>query len=196
MVVREGLIGQGWGEDGVEGDEGLEENEYYSEERLKSIIMQKREGDITLICINISSLPKNFNDFQTILSLLRFEPDIIGLSETKITTKVNSYYNPHLDNYSFYQSKSNTQAGSVGVFIKNSLDFNIRDDLDFTVPGVFETKWFDVEQKQGGKKSTFGQVYRHHGKTEIPFFEHRLETAIAKLKLNQKQSVFILYSGI
>ena len=173
------------GDDDGEGDEGLEETVYYSDERMKSIIMQKSDGDITLICINIETLPGNFNGLHTLLSLLEFEPDIIGLSETKITTKVNSYYNPHLDGYTYRQSISSTRSGSVGVFIKNTLVFNMRDDLDITVPGVFETIWFDVVHKQGGKKSTFGQVYRHHEKIDIPFFEHRLETIISKLNLTK-----------
>ena len=98
------------------------------------------------MCLNISSLPLHFNELHTTLALLEYAPDI-ALSETRITTKVNSYYNPHLENYKFYQSQSNTIVGSVGAFIKNSL-VEIRDDLDITVPGIFETLWLDVEHKQ------------------------------------------------
>ena len=78
------------------------------------------QHDITFMCLNISSLPLHFNELHTTLALLEYAPDI-ALSETRITTKVNSYYNPHLENYKFYQSQSNTIVGSVGAFIKKHL---------------------------------------------------------------------------
>ena len=65
--------------------------EYYSEEVLKSIISKKKKDEITVVHCNISSLPRRFNDLHTKLTSLQFEPDIIGLSETKITTKVNTF---------------------------------------------------------------------------------------------------------
>ena len=112
---------------------------HYSNERLSNITKQKWDGDVTVLYYNISSLPGNFNDLHSSLAMLNFKPDIIGLSETKITSKVNSYYNPYLDNYTFYQSQSSTHFGSVGAFIKNPLDVTIRKDLDISVPGIFET---------------------------------------------------------
>ena len=137
------------------GVEELEETKYYSHDEFKNILRQNKEGDITAMHFNISSLPKNFNEFHTTLALLKLEPDIIGLTETKITTKVNSYYKPHLTNYEFYQSKSSTNSGSAGVFIKNTLEVEIRNDLDISIPGIFETVWFDITHKQRGKKKYF-----------------------------------------
>ena len=71
--------------------------------------------------------------------------------------------------------------GSVGVFVKNSLNIKIREDLDLSVPGLFETLWFDVEPKQRGKRTTIGVFYRHNGITDIPYFERRLESSLSKL---------------
>ena len=113
--------------------------EYYSSEKLKYLLSQKRDDEITAICWNIRSLPKRFVEFTTTLSMLNFTPDIIALSETNLTTKSNSYYNPKLPNYTYYYSKSNTKSGSVGVFINNSFTVDIRHDLDISVPGIFET---------------------------------------------------------
>ena len=136
----------------------IKENEYCSYDRLKSILKQNRNGDLTLLQMNISSLPAQYNNLHPLLSTLRWEPDIIGFSETKITTKVNAYYKPYLENYIFYPDiddvggTSLTVCGSVGVFVKNSLVVKIRKDLDITVPGIMETLWFDVEHKGRGKK--------------------------------------------
>ena len=182
---------------GEMGDEGgldinlIEHNEYYSTEKYKSIIAKKIDNDITIMSLNISSLPKHFNDLSTTLSLLNYNPDIIGLSETKITPKVNPYYNPYLDNYNFYQTQSSTKCGSVGVFINKSLVTEIREDLDISVPGLFETVWFDVQSNISGKKITIGLIYRHPGLTEIAFFERRLEITMAKM--NRTKSKYYIF---
>ena len=188
-VVDQGSTGEGV-TDGL-GTDDLGVTEYYSNDRLSNILKQKRASDLTVLYYNISSLPKKFNELHTYLTTLNFQPDIIGLTETKITSKVNSYYNPYLKNYVYHESRSNTFAGSVGVFIKKSLDVTIRNDLDITIPGIFETFWFDVKHKSRDKYSTIGIVYRHPGPTDIPFFERRLELSLAKL--NTKNSNVYLF---
>ena len=163
----------------------LQETEYYTYEKLMDVVKRNSENDITVFYANVRSLPKRGAKLNNTLAMLNFSPDIIALTETKITTKVNTYYNPYIENYTFYEStKSNTVSGGVGVFVKNSLHITIRDDLDLSVPGLFETLWFDVEPKQRGKRTTVGVFYRHHGITDIPYFERRLETSMSKLNAN------------
>jgi len=72
-------------------------------------------------------------------------------------------------------------SGSVGAFVKDSLDVTLRKDLDITVPGVFETVWFDVRNNKN-KKCTMGIIYRHPGLSEISFFERKLEMSLSKLR--------------
>ena len=134
-------------------DFDMPENGYYSYERFRNILSGTNEGDLTIIVVNISSLPLYIDDLTTSLRLLNFSPDIIGLSETRITDIVNTYYKPHLENYVYYPStNSSLRAGSAGIFVKSSLVVTKRGDLDISVPGLFETVWVDVEHKFGGKK--------------------------------------------
>ena len=51
--------------------------------------------------IRLGSLPRHFTELHTSLTTLNFQPDVIGLSETTITTKVNAYYKPYLKGYTF-----------------------------------------------------------------------------------------------
>jgi len=48
-------------------------------------------------------------------------PEIIAISETKLQTKFNTY----LPGYSFIQNDSETNAGGVGLFIKDILNFTV-----------------------------------------------------------------------
>ena len=143
-----------------------------------------------LFHVTIRSLPLRINDLTNTFSTLDFCPDIIGLSETKITAKANSHYNPCITGYNFFQSQSSTCSGSVGVFVKNSFVVKIRNDLDITVPGLFETIFVDIEHENRRKKITFGIIYRHPGFTDIPFFQRKLESTLEKL--NRSQNSFYL----
>ena len=131
----------------------INSTEYFSDEKLKTLISQKRDDEITTFCWNIRSLPKRFTELTSELSMLNFSPDIIALCETKITSKVNCYYKPYLPNYVYYKSESSTHSGSVGVFINDSFSVYPRNDLDISQPGIFETVWFDIEHKIAGKKA-------------------------------------------
>ena len=42
-------------------DSGISENEYYLFERLKSITLTNNNSDLTIIVVNIESLPSNIN---------------------------------------------------------------------------------------------------------------------------------------
>ena len=167
-----------------------DENEYYSFERAKNVLSENVIDDLTIIVVNVDSLPKNLWYLNKTLRLLNFQPDIIALSETHITEKFNTHYNPYMPGYKYFPSpKSSLRKGSAGAFVKLSLSATERKDLDISVPGIFETVWFDIDHGTRGRSSTFGVVYRHCGSTDIPFFQRKLEPVLSKL--NQKKNRFL-----
>ena len=62
------------GNDGGLDLNSIEQNEYYSNERLESIIGQNLDNDFTISRLNIGSLPLHMNELSTTLSLLKFQP--------------------------------------------------------------------------------------------------------------------------
>ena len=95
----------GVGTDDHLSDFNIFETSYHSHEQASILVNKKTEKDISLFCWNIRSLPRRFDDLQYCLLRMNFTPDIICLSETKITTTVNSEYMPSIENYTFYQKK-------------------------------------------------------------------------------------------
>ena len=132
---------------------------------------------LSVLYVNIVSLFYNIGELTRLLSQFDKKPDLIVLSETKITDKVHSDYNPHINGYSFKNMPSKTHFGSAGVFFHNSLDPIFRDDLNCTEKGLYQMLWFDINSQN--RKTTFGILYRHGGNTEIPFFTNRLEKLCA-----------------
>ena len=79
-----------------------------------------------------------------LIAEINFTPDIIALSETRITKTVNQEFYPLLPNYTYFNIPSFTSAGGVGMFIRNSLNFSLRNDLCCSKNELFETIWVDI----------------------------------------------------
>ena len=66
--------------------------------------------------MNVSSLTKNFDDFNVLLNDLNVNFDILAITESCIK-KVSSPVNLHLDNYSVEQTPTETSAGGTLLYI-------------------------------------------------------------------------------
>jgi len=85
-------------------------------------------------------LNKNFEKLEDLLLEPGKIPDLIAISETKLQTKFNSY----LLRYSFVQYDSNTNAGGVGLFIKDTLNFAIVENYQLNCNG-YEQIWVKIK---------------------------------------------------
>ena len=92
-------------------------------------------------CVNVRSLATttNFENLQSEIKLMNNTPDIIGLTETWLKTgHTGPFMNLH--NYNFMSKPQlNTRGGGVGLYVKNSLTFWLRNDFSFFVEVSFES---------------------------------------------------------
>jgi len=165
---------------------------YRTIEESNITLKSRCNGELSILYINIVSLPSNMDIFHNFLSNFETKPDLICLSETKITVKCNAEFHPYLENYTFYNIKSKTHFGGVGIFIRDELTVTKRDDLNRSELGLYETLWFDVSNvEQNTSKTTIGIVYRHPGQATIPHMTSYMETVINQLT-REKANYFIL----
>ena len=184
------LVGQGDSDDTIFPEINIAK--YCSHQDANTTLNAADAQDLSILYLNIVSLPHNMNDLLIFLSRLDKKPDLITFSETKITDIVNTYYHPYLEGYTYHGISSKTYFGSVGVFIRNSLIFNIRTDLNCSERALFEMIWFDISSNDiNARKSTVGIVYRHHGKPSIPCFTSKMKNIIQKLN-REKANYYIL----
>ena len=87
------------------------DTEYFSNEGIAKVLAARSSDEISCVYLNIRSLVSNFSNLHVYLSNFHVKPDIIALSETKITEKVN--LNPHVDipGYTFEHRKSKSHFG-------------------------------------------------------------------------------------
>ena len=136
-------------------------SEYYAIGQFNSI-KHDPTSSFSLFHTNLASINKHLDDMQNILSCLKTKFDIIGITEHKIKKEHNTpVLNINLDGYHpFIFDTSDTNCGGTGLYIKDSIVFNKRDDLKFSSSGDFESSFVEIILPSK-KNLIVGCIYRH-----------------------------------
>ncbi|MCP4484382.1 MAG: endonuclease/exonuclease/phosphatase family protein [Flavobacteriaceae bacterium] len=134
------------------GDYDIDENlpqsiqsKYFTVSELSSL--ETNLKDLSIFHTNIRSLSRHHDELTSLLSSLDKQFDVIGVSEmwhseeNPILTNINIY------GYQFFHTKSLSQNGGVGLFVKSTLCSNDRDDLNCQCE-EFETIWIEIDTKK------------------------------------------------
>ena len=102
---------------------------------------------------------------------------LIGLIETKYKVSKESLFSHIIPGYSFISEPSLSNAGGVGFFVSDKLNFSVRDDLSKSSIN-YESLWIEI---QCGFKDDLicGIIYRHpHGDLEafMAFLNETIDT--------------------
>ena len=99
---------------------------------------------------------------NTVLSLLKPDIHVIGISEHKIhRDDTNNTTNINLEGYHpFVFDPTDTTHGGTGFYIKDSLVFKRRDDLKFNSSGFHESTFIEIILPNK-KNVIVGCIYRH-----------------------------------
>ena len=116
-------------------------------------------------------------------------PDIIALTETKLhITKHKNAKMPKINGFKFKRKDTNSRAGGVGFYIRTSINYKIRPDLDLNVKDT-EDLWLEITLEKN-KKMYVAVLYRHprHNYNDFQFaLLHSIE------KLNKNNSNFYIF---
>ena len=114
--------------------------------------------DFSLLCLNIRSLPGNFDYFvTTFLNEFGF-PDVIGLCETRLSGDIQQLYS--IPGYNGVFNNNSTRCGGVAIYIKSGIKFEVQDQFSHSY-NHFESLCLDV--CINSKKVTLCMVYRRPG---------------------------------
>ncbi|XP_066922407.1 uncharacterized protein [Clytia hemisphaerica] len=123
--------------------------EYYNVDSFLSLTKRIEDDYISVLHTNIRSLNKNFDKLEALLTILKYDFDIIGVSETWDNDN-KLFVKPTISGYHPFEARSgNSQNAGVGLFIKETLNYKERNDLTFSSTGqslnkVNETKYLGV----------------------------------------------------
>ena len=130
-------------------DSNIENCKYVYKHELENFSLANTKEQLSMIHVNIRSIYKNFDKLKILLFKFKNLPDIICLSETNIRKGADKKFIPTIEGYFFVRNDGTTNMGGAGIFIKNNLEYSIREDL-FLDLNDCENIW--VEIKLNSKK--------------------------------------------
>ena len=139
---------------------------------------------MSLIHINARSLKKNFDDFQLLLSSVKFDFDIIAVSET--------WFHPNLDlniysmqGYSLIQQcRDNKNGGGVAIYVKHNIQYKIRNDLTCITP---DYEIVSIETNEPLKKPIVITCIYRPPSSDIPCFIEKMNSVLELLDSERKE---------
>ena len=120
---------------------------------------------------NVRSLSKNKEKIEEFFDGITRLPDAIAISETKLNS--NRVSNLNVPNYTFLREDSPTCAGEVGFYIKQNMQYCIRNDLFINVQHC-EDLWIELKTKK--ENIILAVIYRHPNKLLLPFHDKLCDT--------------------
>jgi len=139
----------------------------------------------SLFHVNIRSIPKNIFKLENYLSLLKFEWSILGITETWCKDSNKDLYS--LAGYqSIHKCRPFRSGGGVSLFIKDNLEFTVRNDLGFN-NACMESLFIEINKDIVGKNRNIivGVIYRPPD-TNVKDFNEYLEQLLESIKSENK----------
>ena len=157
----------------------LSSTKYFDADRISFLKITSK--DLFIIHINIRSLNKNIDDLLEFLTELGTRPNIICLTETRL--KQNSLVNTQIPGYKFCHVDSDTNAGGVGIYIDEEIEFVCENLYSFSKNGL-ENLWISINTSLT-QNFVVGVVYRHPYANVKEFIDEFNNTLV---KLNSKNA--------
>ena len=164
------------------------DSQYYTEDQLIQFSSTLDTKIFSIFHLNIRSLNKNIENLQNLVSVLKGHFKIIVLTETWCgdTATKNSIY--QIPNYTvIHKTRKEKQGGGLCIFIRNDLNFKLRNDLD-KFDSDIETLSIEIENRNS-KNIVLSGIYRPP-RSNINSFKDHLKTVMSKNSLTNKH-VFI-----
>ena len=168
---------------------------FYDMHQFHTLTQKIDKNSFSLMRTNIESLCAKEDRLKTMLSNANHEFDIIALSETwNSEDKNHKFCPPILEGYHSYEGiTGNTLKGGCGFYIKESINYTTRPDLDYKIINKqtdFECKWIELVKSEGrGQKNNLliGVIYRHPSKQDIEFIKY-IEKILRTIKKEGKKN--------
>ena len=102
---------------------------------------------MSLMYLNKSSLPYHIDELPNLLSKLNTNFKVIGITESRITTKKDEMNCTELNNYNNEHTHTKSDKGGALLFISKQLNYNYRNDLKMHQDKTLESMFVKIISK-------------------------------------------------
>ena len=131
---------------------------YYTTDQFKENGFDKYNNQRTLLHLNISSLPYHIAEFTELLSDVKINFKIIGITESRLTTKKDPMNNINIPGYNSEHTLTKSGKGGTLLYIRKELNYKSRNDVKLYKDKNLESVFLKV-LSISDKKSIMGCIY-------------------------------------
>ena len=157
--------------------------------KLTKIIKTQYPENFSLLHSTICSLQGNYNKLEALIDHLDYKFDVVALSETWETKENTTFTSRNLPGYQKFEgTKSSSKKGGCEFYIKNSIPYIQRKDLNIIHKSKFsefETNWIEVINSKN-QNIIIGVIYRHPRPKDGEFLNYLKQTLRAIDKEKKK----------
>ena len=161
---------------------------YISPDDIKLEHVSVGSSQISILHLNIHSVPSKLDELKTLLAKLKAKNltiDVILLCETFLSD--NNKDSCKLEDYElFSEHRKKLTKGGVAIYIHKKLKYNERKDLNIFEEGFFESCFIELFTQR--KNIVIGEIYRVPGTNENNFIT-KYEDLISKIKREKKDII-------
>ena len=167
--------------------------DYYMQHDFNKLLDDNKidnDNTLSMIHLNIRSLPKHFRELNVFLSELSIDFNVIAVTETWLNEANADIYN--IDDYlHFHLVRPEKMGGGVSIFAKHGLECTVRNDLNVT-NSYMETLFIEItkESSRREKNCIVGVTYRPPN-TDVQLFMEKLSEMLNLIKTENK-SIYIM----
>ncbi len=168
--------------------------DYYEPKQFNSVLDTMRSDSHTVsscLHLNCRGLATNWDEFHNLLCETQHEFDFIGISEC---FKTNDDPRLQLQGYHNLLSRcrDHSPRGGVALFVKDHINFKIREDLSVFLPHIFESLFIEIFQ-QSSRNIIVGVIYRPNTEPlcDINVFETTLYELINIINKEEKRCTIL-----
>ena len=141
--------------------------------------------------LNISSIPKHFDNFQCFLNTLQHHFKVLAITESRIL-KSCSELNFDLQGYHFYSTPTEAQAGGTMLYLSNTLNSFSRKDLNQILykPKLLESTFAEISFSNQSNL-VVGSIYKHPTLDTFEFCNNFLSPLLEKTSREGKTLILL-----
>ena len=139
------------------------------------------QKNLTIYSLNIHHMMKHFEELKLLLE--NDNPDIIGINETKLDETIHDS-DIKISNYNIIRKDRDKFGGGIVMYIRESLNYKLRDDLDF------DNESISAEVKVGNFRSFLVTSLYRPPKKPVEYFD-RIKALISATEADRKDSIII-----
>ena len=163
---------------------------YYTTEQFKENGFDKHNNQMTLLHLNISSLPYHIDEFTELLSDLEIDFKIIGITESRLTTKRHPMNDIKIPGYSIEHTPTKSNKGGALLYISKDLNYKSRNDLKLYKDKNLESVFIEVLSKSD-KNTIIVCIYKHPNLAIQEFMDTFLQPLLDNLSYENKNVILM-----